>query len=131
MGNWGIKIDLGALSGAVIREVDAGEGPVRCLCVPIDGNPEVYEGERGVYLSMTAFETDSPSPLGNTHLVKANVPAEVYAAMTTSERRAMPVIGRMMPVGWRARRRRGEGPEEARPPRRRARRAEGDDDLPY
>ncbi len=99
MGNFGISINLQALKRACLRTLKGKDGqPVRCVVIPADMNPEIFVGEKGTYLSLTAVETREPGQHGDTHLLKGNVPQEVYKAMSEEERRSQPILGNMRPL---------------------------------
>ena len=63
----------------------------------MDDNPSMYLGEKGCYLSMSAFETQG-SQYGNTHMVKPDIPKELREQMTEEQRMAVPVLGNMRPM---------------------------------
>lgn len=99
MDNYSIRIDALKYSGACVRTLKGRDGqPVRCLVVPLDRNRDIYEGEKGVYLSLTAVAMREPGKYGDTHLVKGNQPEEVYKAMSEEERRQQPILGQMRPL---------------------------------
>lgn len=99
MGNYGISINLQALHGACLRTLKGKAGqPVRCAVIPVDMNREIFVGEKGTYLSLTAIETREPGKYGDTHLLKGNLPEDVYKAMGEDERRSQPILGQMRPL---------------------------------
>lgn len=120
MGNYGISINLQALKGACLRTLKGRDGqPVRCAVIPLDMNPEIIQGEKGTYLLVTALETREPGQHGDTHLLKGNVPGDIYKAMSEEERKSQPILGNMRPLV----RKEQPAPE--------AELAGDDDDLPF
>ena len=69
----------------------------RCICIPVDDNPEMYVGGKGVYLGLTAFPRREAGQHGETHIVKGNIPKDIREAMSEEERRAQPILGDMKP----------------------------------
>lgn len=65
----------------------------RCLIIPVD-EANLYVGEKGVYLNMTAIEMREPK-YSETHCVKQSLDRERYDAMTDEERNAQPILGGM------------------------------------
>lgn len=92
MSNISIKINMEALK--CVKQIKKGKsGDVLCLVIPIKAN-NLYEGEKGTYLDLTALELKKPKEGSkDTHLVKQNLPKEVYAAMTEEQKNAMPILG--------------------------------------
>ena len=102
MGNYGISINLQALRGACLRTLKGKDGqPVRCAIIPVEMNREIFVGEKGTYRSLTAIETRETGKYGDTHLLKGNLPEEVYKAMGEEERRSQPILGQMRPLARR------------------------------
>ena len=96
--NYGIKVDLLKLQGACMKNLTGRSGQAkRCIIIPVDDNPSMYLGEKGCYLSMSAFETQG-SQYGNTHMVKPDIPKELREQMTEEQRMAVPVLGNMRPM---------------------------------
>lgn len=93
MSNISIKINLALLKA--VRRTEKGQlGPVECLIIPIKNN-HLYEGKDGaLYLDMTAFELKTKKE-GNkdTHLVKQQLPADVFKAMTDEQKKSTPILG--------------------------------------
>lgn len=93
MSNISIKLNLQQLKH-VEREMSGKNGQkVKCLIIPIEEN-NFFVGDKGTYLNLTAVKlknqrTDSK----DTHLVKQELPKEVYTKMTEEERRATPILG--------------------------------------
>ena len=96
--NYGIKVDLLKLQGACMKNLTGRSGQAkRCIIIPVDDNPSMYLGEKGCYLSMSAFETQG-SQYGTTHMVKPDIPKELREQMTEEQRMAVPVLGNMRPM---------------------------------
>lgn len=95
--NYGIRIDLQKLNNAFLRNFTGKTATKRCICIPVDDNPEMYLGEKGTYLNLTAIETVN-SQYGDTHYVKGNIPREVYDKLSEDQRKAIPILGNMKPI---------------------------------
>lgn len=64
-----------------------------CLIIPIEKN-NLYKGEKGVYLNLTHIEVKNPAAdQKDTHLVKQDLPKEVYNKLSEDQRKAMPILG--------------------------------------
>ena len=95
--NLGIKIDALKLKGAFMKNLTGKTATKRCLIIPVDDNPNIYLGEKGCYLNFVAVEVKNPQ-YGDTHLLKADLPKEVYEQMTDQERQAEPIYGNVRPI---------------------------------
>lgn len=95
MGNFSIKVDLLKLKGAKVVKVK----DQRCILIPTELNKEIFVGEKGAYLNITSLELRQESTYGDTHFLKGNLPRAAYDAMTEEERRNLPIIGNMRPLG--------------------------------
>lgn len=97
--NYGIKVDLLKLQGTCMRNLTGRSGQSkRCIIIPVDDNPSMYLGEKGCYLSLSAFETQN-NQFGDTHLVKPDIPKELREQMTEDQKNAIPILGNMRPMG--------------------------------
>ena len=97
--NFGIKVDLLKLQGACMKNLTGRSGqPKHCIIIPVDDNDSMFLGEKGCYLSLSAFETQN-NQYGDTHLVKPDVPKEIRERMTDEQRNAIPILGNMRPMG--------------------------------
>ena len=78
----------------VEREMTGKDGSkVKCLIIPIKEN-NLFEGEKGVYLDITAIEIKNKvGDSKETHLLKKSLPKEIYDNLTDAEREAMPILG--------------------------------------
>ena len=96
MSNISIKLNLRQLESAVIK-MKGKSGEMDCLVIPIEKN-NLVQGKKGVYIDLTAIELNEPRESKNgevpdTHLVKQNLPKEVYATLTDEQKKAMPILG--------------------------------------
>ena len=96
--NIGIKINLQALQGAFLKNLTGRTQTKRCLIIPVDENPAMFIGEKGTYLNLVGVEVSNPK-YGDTHLLKGDLPKEVYEAMTEEQRNAQPILGNVRPIG--------------------------------
>lgn len=97
MQNFGIRIDLQKLQNAFLWNLKGKSVTKKCLCIPVDDNPAIFVGEKGVYLNLTAVEVENPQ-YNDTHYVKGNIPREVYEAMTDEQKKSFPILGNMRPI---------------------------------
>lgn len=92
MPNFSTKLNLAALHHS--RKILKGQsGDIDCLIIPINAN-NLFKGEKGLYLDLTHIEIKNPAE-GQTdsHLVKQNLPKEVYEKLTEDERKKLPIMG--------------------------------------
>jgi hypothetical protein len=90
MANLNIKINLQNLKCAC-RFEKSKSGLVECLIIPLESN-YLFKGEKGVYLDLTAFELKEIKDK-RTHLLKQQLPKEVFKAMSDEEKRNTPILG--------------------------------------
>ncbi len=102
-------------------EVKGKNGQVKGLFIPLANN-HIFEGEKGCYLDIVAFELKEPKD-NQTHLVKQSLPKDVREKMTQEEKNAMPIIGNLNTGGQSQSEHSGDvnGGKTASP----------DDDLPF
>lgn len=88
-----VKINLRQLKH-VVKTMKRKDGTtIECLIIPIKAN-NLYEGEKGLYLDLSAFALkEMKEGSKDTHLVKQQLPKEVYNAMSEEERKATPILG--------------------------------------
>jgi hypothetical protein len=87
-----IKVNLRQLKHDV-REMKGQSGMMKCLIIPIDQN-NLYQGEKGIYLDLTAFELkEKKADSKDTHLVKQSLPKALYDSMTKDQQQALPILG--------------------------------------
>ena len=96
--NIGIKVNLQALNGAFLKNLTGKTATKRCLIIPVDDNPAMFIGEKGTYLNLVGVEVKNPQ-YGDTHLLKGDVPKEVYEQWTEEQRQAQPILGNVRPIG--------------------------------
>ena len=65
-----------------------------CLILPIAAN-HLFEGKDGaLYLDLTAFELkEKKEGQTDTHLVKQQLPADVFKAMSDEQKKSTPILG--------------------------------------
>ena len=90
MANLNIKLNLQNLICACRFEKGTA-GPVECLIIPLEKN-HLFKGEKGVYLDLAAFELKEKKE-NKTHLIKQQLPKEVFKAMTEEQKRSTPILG--------------------------------------
>ena len=96
--NIGIKVNLQALNGAFLKNLTGRTQTKRCLIIPVDDNPAMFIGEKGTYLNLVGVEVKNQQ-YGDTHLLKGDVPKEVYEQWTDEQRQAQPILGNVRPIG--------------------------------
>lgn len=96
--NIGIRVNLQALNGAFLKNLTGRTATKRCLIIPVDDNPAMFIGEKGTYLNMVGVEVKN-SQYGDTHLLKGDIPRDVYEAMTDDQRNAQPILGNVRSIG--------------------------------
>lgn len=85
--NFTISVNLQRLKNAGLVTISGKTGKKRCVCIPVDDNPEIFVGEKGIYLGMVAIERKEVGEHNETHIVKGNLPKEVRDAMSEEERK--------------------------------------------
>lgn len=95
MNNYNITLDLLKVHGAFLANIKGKSATKRCLCIPIEDG--IYLGEKGCYLTISAWE-QREAKYDKTHLLKQSFPKEQREAMTEDERRSQPIIGNMKPI---------------------------------
>lgn len=96
MTNFSIKTDLLKLKGSFLTNLKGKAATKRCLVIPIDDS-NLFVGEKGVYLNLTAIEMREER-YGDTHVLKQSFPKDVYQAMTEEERNEQPILGFLKPL---------------------------------
>lgn len=91
MSNYNIRIDLKKMKDVIFAKIDGR----KCVVIPVDVNPEIFVGEKGIYLSLSAIELRSPSQFGDTHIVKPLLDKKAYEAMSEEQRKNQPILGNM------------------------------------
>lgn len=68
-----------------------------CLVIPIDDNPALFVGKKGVYLDISVVETPD-SQYGHSHYVRANVGSSRRNGYSKEELKALsPILGNLKP----------------------------------
>ena len=96
MSNYSIKADLLKLKGSFLTNLKGKTATKRCLVIPIDDS-NLFVGEKGVYLNLTAIEMREER-YGDTHVLKQSLPKDVYQAMTDEERNAQPNLDMLIKI---------------------------------
>lgn len=92
MSNITTKLNLSGLK-CVIQKKKGKSGDIDCLVIPIDQN-HLFRGEKGVYLDLTHIPLKNQRENSkDTHLVKQQLPKDVYNSMSEDERKEMPILG--------------------------------------
>lgn len=96
MANISIKLNLNQLKH-VVREINGKDGKkIKCLVIPLEEN-NIFQGEKGNYLNLTAIEIKDKSKFSadqkDTHLVKQDIPKDKYDIMSDEEKKSLPIIG--------------------------------------
>ncbi len=94
--NYGIKVNLQKLQNAFLKDIKGKTTTKRCIIIPVDDNPNMYVGEKGCYLNLTAFETTN-NQFGDSHLIKADIPKEIRDTWSQEQKDAQPILGNMRP----------------------------------
>jgi hypothetical protein len=95
MSNYNINLNLKSLKNTGITTVKGKTDTKQCLVIPIKDN-DLYVGEKGIYLNLTAWENNNLRD-DKTHLVKQSFSKDVRNAMTEEERKHIPILGDMKP----------------------------------
>lgn len=90
MSNLSIKLNLQNLKCAC-RFEKSKSGLVECLIIPLEAN-YLFKGDKGIYLDLSAFELKEKKD-NRTHLIKQQMPKDVFKAMTDEEKRNTPILG--------------------------------------
>lgn len=99
MANYSIKLDLKKMKEAGLVNIKGKDGRTRkCVVIPTDANREIYVGNKGIYLNLTAIETKEVSKFGDSHLIKGSVDKEAFESMSKEERDSQPILGNMKPL---------------------------------
>ena len=94
MENYNIKIDLKRLKEVSYVKIKGRP----CVLIPTDTNPELFVGQKGIYLNLAAFALRNSSQFGDTHLVKSSPDKATVDAMTEEQRAGIPILGNMRPM---------------------------------
>lgn len=122
MENLAVKIDLKKMKNAGLMNINGRTGKKRCVVIPVDDNPGIFVGEKGIYLSLSIVELSNQSQYGDTHLVKQSIPSETYRNMSEDERNSYPILGNARPLVRKSQEMPVQGSASA---------VQDDDDLPF
>ncbi len=95
--DYSMRVNLTQLSGAFLKDLTGRTATKKCIIIPVEDNPSMFVGEKGVYLNIAAFANENPQ-YGDTHMLKPNLPKEVRDLMTDEQRRQQPILGNMRPL---------------------------------
>ena len=99
MANYSIKLDLKKMKEAGLVNIKGKDGRTRkCVVIPTDVNREIYVGNKGIYLNLTAIETKEVSKFGDSHFIKGSVDKEAFESMSKEERDSQPILGNMRAI---------------------------------
>lgn len=94
-----IKLELTAIDGAFVMDIQGKGSTKKCLCLPIEDAHLFLSQKTGrVYLDVIAWETNNPLQSGDTHNIKRSLTRDESQAMTQEQRNALPVLGYMAPL---------------------------------
>lgn len=101
MSNISIKVNLRQLKNTVKSFKKQDGSLVDCLVIPVKDN-HLFEGEKGIYLDLSAFEIKNKvGESKDTHLIKQSLPKEVYGVMTDDQKKELPILGNAIVWGSR------------------------------
>jgi len=94
MSNITTKLNLSGLKSVITTRTNQNGDKIEGLFIPIDAN-NLFRGEKGVYLDLTHMPLKEVGKDGrkDTHLVKQNLPKEVYDTLSEEEKKELPIIG--------------------------------------
>lgn len=99
MANYSIKLDLKKMKEAGLVNIKGKDGRTRkCVVIPTDVNHEIYVGNKGIYLNLTAIETKEVSKFGDSHFIKGSIDKEAFESMSKEERDSQPILGNMRAI---------------------------------
>jgi hypothetical protein len=83
-----LKLNLRQLNHALMTTPKG----TKCLMIPIVEN-HLFEGEKGIYLDLVAFDIDKPKENGDTHLIKQSFSKEQREKLGPEFLKALPILG--------------------------------------
>lgn len=92
-----VKINYAKLTDAYAGVVNTPKGNKMCVVIPVEENHIFLSQKGGIYQDFTALKLYEPK-YGQTHQLKAKVPADKYRAMTKEERDRLPIVGGLQPL---------------------------------
>lgn len=96
MSNLQIKVNLTKVPGAHFITLNGQKGLTKCIVMPVE-DCNLYVGEKGVYLDLTAYQYKDQKYV-DTHFIKPNLPKEVFEAMTKEQQDAIDICGGVKPI---------------------------------
>lgn len=95
-----MSINLMRLKGVSLKDMKNKSGKVmKCVIIPVEPN-NFYVSARGdVYVGLTAYAAKEDFEHG-THEIKRSLSKEESQGMTTEDRKRLPNIGTMRPIGF-------------------------------
>lgn len=100
MSNFNFKLDLSKFEGFGKVTLTGKSGQAkRCIVIPIEGN-SVFEGEKGTYIDLVCFETNSE--YGSHIVTLSKTKEEREREEKTGERINKPIVGNLKPFGNKA-----------------------------
>lgn len=96
MSNLQIKVNLTKIAGAHFITLGGRRGPTKCIVMPVEDR-NLYVGEKGVYLDLTAFQYKEQK-FADSHFIKPNLPKEVFDGMTKEQQDAIEICGGVKPI---------------------------------
>lgn len=94
--NLDIKVNLTKIAGAHFITLPGQKGPTKCIVMPVE-DCNLYVGEKGVYLDLTAYQYKEQKFV-DTHFIKPKLPKEVFEAMTKEQQDAIDICGGIKPI---------------------------------
>ena len=95
--NFKIRVDLLKLKGSCVRNLQGQTAVKRCIIIPVDDNPNIYLGEKGGYLNLTAIKMQEEH-YTETHCIKGDYPKDYREGLTREQLRELPIFGGMKPI---------------------------------
>lgn len=88
------KLNLKSLPGCEYLNIRG----QKCIVIPVEENPTIYVGQKGIYLNIAAIEAKD-NQYGNSHTVFASITDKNLRASLSEEerRRVAPILGNLQP----------------------------------
>lgn len=103
MEDFSLNLNLRKLKSHVMK-LKSKSGMIDCVILPIEANHFVVTGDNfnAIYMDLNGIVIKNPAPNSkNTHLVKQQLPKDVYANLSESEKKDLPIVGNA--IVWEAR----------------------------
>ena len=95
--NYNLKIDFAKLNKVGIANIQGKTGKVKCVVIPVEENDIFLSEKGGIYKDFTAIELKEER-YGQSHLLKPSVPSEIYKALSEEGKKAIPIVGALLPI---------------------------------